>query len=479
MEKLKYFHNENYLLIYNVETLQLIKFRSGLKSILPKILPEDYSNAEKNAFYNKINNVNDLNFKIYLQQIFETNSFNFDETETDAEKETITISFAPTHKCNLKCKYCFAESGENYKNKKKNMDINTLDKIFKFIFDIYAPKCKNIQISLVGGGEPFLNLEICKYLNESIEHYKKCVNKKLFIATNGTLYDNNIKNDLISINPQLGISIDGNRINHNKFRIYQNSQGTYDDIISNMAKIQSDKDLSKKTRNFTFMTVLTTENLNLVELLKHHRNLGATSVQIKIVRSNDEKISINEKNLYLFKNAYKELSDFLIEEFASKKMEYLYMITNKSDYFGKFIKSLLLSQPNIFRCGAGRDRLSFTADGNIFPCDNFVGNNKFLLGSVFDEFNANLYKKFNQLSINKLETCSSCWIRYLCSGDCCFNSFVRTGDISTPDPVMCDLFKFLGELSIRLVTTLDDIDRNQFKSFKRLISIREKNNFIH
>lgn len=476
MNKIKYFYKNEYLLVYNIETLQLIKFRSNFKHILPKLLPENYTDIHKRFFLDKMQKINNENFKIYLEQLFNTNTFS---EKFEENNETITISFAPTHKCNLKCKYCFANSGENYNKSEKEISIKVLEKIMEFIFCTYAPKCKNLQISLVSGGEPFLNLSVCTELDKIIKTYNEKINKKIFIATNGTIYNDHIRDNLVLINPQLGISIDGEKVIHNRTRIYQNLKGTYEDIIKNISIIKNDTNLSNKTKDFILMTVLNTENLDMVQTLKHHSNLGVSSVQFKIIRSNDKQMSINNENIHLFKEAYSKLSTFLIEEFSKKNLTYLQMITNNSDYFGKFIKALILCQPNVYRCGAGRDRFSFTADGSIYPCDSFVGNEEFLLGNIFDKFNYELQEKFYKLRIDELDSCKSCWIRYLCTGDCCFNSYIRTGSIKESDSVMCELFQFLAQLAIDLVTDMDEIDRKQFKKFSRLISIRERNNFIH
>lgn len=477
MRKLKYFRNDDYLLVYNIETLQLLKFRSDLKNILPSLLPEAYSEKQKDLFLKQTERISDPNFRFFLYQLFETNDLK--GRGMDIEKETISITFAPTHDCNLRCKYCFAESGRNYRGINKNMDVTTLKHVLKFIFDVYAPECRNMQISLVSGGEPFLNLGICEDLIKFINDYYKSINIKLFVATNGTIYNDEIKNYLLELNPQLGISIDGDKAHHDKNRLYSNAQGTYDYVVNTIEKIQSDNDLSNKTRDFILMTVLTPDNLDIVNILKHHNSLGASSAQIKLVRSNDERFSLNEDNLILFKKAYSYLHSFLLDEYSSGNIDYLLMITNNADYFGKFVKSLILSQPNTYRCGAGKDRFSFSANGDIYPCDNFVGINDYLLGNVYDQFDFNTTKRFYKLDVNELNACKSCWVRYLCTGDCCYHSLIRTGDMYTPDETMCEFFTFLAELAIKLVAQMDDIDRQQYKRFKRIVEIREANNFIH
>lgn len=474
MKKIKYFMRGNYLLAYNVATLQLLKFRSDIKRILPVLLPEDYTEKQKEDFLKKLKEVRDKGFSLYLEQLLKTNDCQL--AKIDDAKETMTLSFAPVHQCNLNCKYCFAHAGDNYKKSEKTISHLTMKKIFDFVLRKYAPECKNLQINLVSGGEPFLNLNVCEEIEHILMAYP--INKRLFIATNGTLYDENIKRQLRLMTPQLGISLDGNKQVHDKNRRYKNGKGTYEDVVRHLEEIKSDTSLAKKTREFILMTVLTADNLDIVSILKHHKKLNASSVQIKLVRSNDE-LSLNKGNIHLFKEAYQKLSDFLFCEYQNNQLEYFYMLVNSTDYFGKFIKNLMLTLPNHYRCGAGRDRLSFSADGNIYPCDNFVGKEEFLLGNLETGYDWKQAERFYGLSVTTMEKCKECWIRYLCAGDCCYNSYIHTKDIATPDEVMCEFFEFLANLAITLVADMGEVNKERYQKVKKIMFIRENNNFIH
>lgn len=103
------------------------------------------------------------------------------------------------------------------------------------------------------------------------------------------------------------------------------------------------------------------------------------------------------------------------------------------------------------------------------------------MGNINDKIDIDmeLFQRYNELNVLQIDRCKSCWIRYLCAGDCCHNSFLRMGSLSTPDPVMCDFFVFLAETAIKIVSKMQDIDNENYKIFKRLIKIREKNTFIH
>ncbi len=280
-----------------------------------------------------------------------------------------------------------------------------------------------------------------------------------------------------NIKPQIGISIDGPKEIHDSMRVYKDERGTYEVVVDNLKKLRN-KSVIVKTKKPMFMTVITEKNLDLVKILKHHLELDATSIQMKIARGDNNKFGIKEDNVSSFVSAYQNLVYYMINEYKNKNLAPFLALINGNDTMGKMIKSIILLEPNCYRCGAGKDRFSFTANGDIYPCDNFVGIEEFKLGNIYqDGFIDSI--KYYEYHVNNSEVCSSCWAKYLCSGDCYYNSYIRTGNLKNPDSCMCSFFKKLSEMIIILVAEMEEVDYEQYKKLKRLISIRERNNFIH
>ena len=172
----------------------------------------------------------------------------------------------------MHCNYCFADSGENYQGTHKEMSEETLKRIFEFIFQSYAPDCSYVLVSLVSGGEPFLNLDIVAKINKIIDSIVPNMSRKIFVGTNMTLYNEQISQKLKEINPQLGVSIDGAEHVHNRNRIFANGEGTYRNVVHNLKTMKEDSNLSTKTKNCIFMSVITEDNLDLIDILKHHKS---------------------------------------------------------------------------------------------------------------------------------------------------------------------------------------------------------------
>ena len=472
-DKVKYFYHKDYLIAFNTRTLKVFKFKSGLKDILPQILPENFTAFQKKMFIKETEQIKNEEFKCYLKFL------SYDEAylNENVSRNTLTISFPTVHKCNLKCKYCYADTGENYNNEVKNMEENVIEDIISYTLKKLAPDCNYLQISLVSGGEPLLNLGVMNNINHIIDKYRRGIKRKIFIASNMTLLNEQHIAFFNEIKPQIAISIDGPKEVHNSMRVYKDDSGTYDDVVRNIQKLKEDCTIAK-TKSPMFMVVITEKNLDLVSVLKHHISLGATSVQMKISRGDYSKHGITEKNVSLFVAAYQKMIDYLLSQYVNKNMAPLLALINGNDTMGKMIKSIMLLEPNCYRCGAGKDRFSFTANGDIYPCDNFVGIEKFKLGNIYTNNRIDTGEYYN-CHTDRSDVCKKCWAKYLCSGDCYFNSYIRTGSMIVPDSCMCEFFKKLSEMVIKFVAEMEIEDFEQYKKLKRILSVREKNNYIH
>lgn len=75
-------------------------------------------------------------------------------------------------------------------------------------------------------------------------------------------------------------------------------------------------------------------------------------------------------------------------------------------------------------CGCGNEYIAVTPEGDIFPCHQFVGDDKWKMGNVLDgSFNYDMKRLLHRLiSIQKPE-CKNCWAKFYCSGGCNANSW--------------------------------------------------------
>ena len=102
-------------------------------------------------------------------------------------------------------------------------------------------------------------------------------------------------------------------------------------------------------------------------------------------------------------------------------------------------------------CGAGCEYVAITPEGDIYPCHQFVGNEDYKLGSLYDgTFDQELSGRFAGLNIYTREECRDCWARFYCSGGCSASNLLVNGDIKKPHRVGCELERKRLECAIAL-----------------------------
>jgi uncharacterized protein len=93
-------------------------------------------------------------------------------------------------------------------------------------------------------------------------------------------------------------------------------------------------------------------------------------------------------------------------------------------------------------CGAGSEYLAVTPSGKLYPCHQFVGDEKFQIGDVFHGIaHNNSTREFAACHVYNKPECAKCWAKFYCSGGCMATAYYASGDIFTPDTTSCALMK--------------------------------------
>lgn len=108
-------------------------------------------------------------------------------------------------------------------------------------------------------------------------------------------------------------------------------------------------------------------------------------------------------------------------------------------------------------CGAGVTTVSVAADGAVYPC-HMLHRGKYRMGNVFSESLASILggsaaRSFAVLSVDSVEGCAECRIRYLCGGGCRARSEYCYGSVGRKDPY-CALMKGFYSLVERDVSEM-------------------------
>lgn len=399
-----------------------------------------------------------------------------DKKYTATTSDTGYFSFAPVSNCNLRCKYCFAESGEVVKGTKM-FSKELITAICDFMITEFMPNAKRFRFDFVGGGEPLLNKPLLKDTIGLLEYIFNKYHKplKIWLCTNGTLLDDDITAFFDRHHINVGISLDGPEKTHDACRPLENGKGSYQTIVNNVQNVLQNPQFSNHVKDLWGLCVLSSQSENYIDLLQHHKALGFSSMQMKIARlSKNNPLSLNNANLSDFECRIDELLCFSFNQANQGNIQELLFFLNDNDHIGKIVRRIFIRKPYIYRCHAAQAKLSFDAEGNIYPCDSFVGHKAFVIGHVYKGIDEQKQAPFKSLSIYDRQPCRTCWARFVCGGDCYHNSFVSNHNVSVPDPIFCEIVKFVAEKSIIHINKLQQNNYEIYETLYKTLIVRDK-----
>ena len=102
-------------------------------------------------------------------------------------------------------------------------------------------------------------------------------------------------------------------------------------------------------------------------------------------------------------------------------------------------------------CGSGTEYMAVTPWGDLYPCHQFVGEEKYKLGDVWNGVtNTEIQNEFAECNVYTREECRKCWARLYCSGGCAANAYHATGSVKGIYKTGCELFQKRMECAIML-----------------------------
>ena len=375
-------------------------------------------------------------------------------SEDDYEKYALTSVASPiksmclhvSHDCNLRCEYCFASTGD-FGGGRMLMDLETGKKAIDFLMKMSANR-ETLELDFFGG-EPLMNFEVVKqivaYAREEEKKYKKKI--RFTITTNGMLLTED-KFDFINEEmSNVVLSIDGRKDVNDRVRCRVDGSGSYDRIIENYKKfvpLRGDKD-------YYVRGTYTKYNLDFSEDVMHLFEQGFEQISVEPVMA-DPKMpyAISDGDLPKIFKEYEILSEKITK------------IRNEGRFINFFHFMLDLSGgPCLYKrlsgCGSGTEYLAVTPWGDLYPCHQFVGNEKFLLGNVDEGVkNTDMTDEFKMCNVYAKESCRDCFARFYCSGGCAANSYNFHGNLTDAYKVGCELEKKRVECAIMIKAAMAD-----------------------
>ena len=342
------------------------------------------------------------------------------------------------HTCNLNCSYCFASQGK-YHGKRAVMSLEVGKRALDFLVENSGTR-HNLEVDFFGG-EPLMNFQMIKDLVSYARELEKKHNKnfRFTLTTNGILIDKDVIDFANREMSNVVLSLDGRREIHDRYRVDYNGQGSWDKIVPKFQELVR----ARGGKNYYMRGTFTHANPDFLEDIKVMLDLGFNELSMEpVVCAKGDTEELTEEDFPIVCKQYEDLAMLMLQRHKEKKdfTFYHYMID-------------LSGGPCIYKrisgCGSGTEYMAVTPWGDLYPCHQFVGEEKYKLGDIYKGVtNKEAQCEFASCNVYARPDCKDCWAKLYCSGGCAANAYHATGSVRGIYEYGCRLFRKRMECAI-------------------------------
>jgi radical SAM protein with 4Fe4S-binding SPASM domain len=359
-------------------------------------------------------------FDQFVQYMVQEGALEWKETPSPIEplyreNRPFSITIDITSACNLRCDFCSADSGSAHP------DDLTMDDIVPLLEQVKKFKPTPFAIS---GGEPLLKKDMVLYILGELAPVSEIA---VTIFTNATLVTKDYAQQLYDAGLRYArVSVDGHTAAvHDAIR----GKGTFQKTT------QGIKYLRELGIHVNTVSVISKMNYRYLMEIRHFVSHIADTYGLAVVQEYGR--GANSENLLLTEE----------ERFA----------VNMANLRTENIQTNV-SPRN--RCNVG-ETIYIRANGDIFPCF-YLQFPEFKVGNIKENDLSEIYENkimqnLLKMTVEDLEECRDCDIRYYCGGACRGFAYLERGSIYLPDPLNCEKNKTL----VRMILEKGDENTKQ------------------
>jgi len=307
------------------------------------------------------------------------------------------------------------------------------------------------------GAEPFCGYDIMKYIVEKA--ISTPLSLKFGATTNCTLITEEIARWMGEHEFGVLCSLDLSKERHNKYRVYPDGRGSWDDAQHGLKLIRKYVNKTPQVRaTFGPGTIK-----GLAKDIKSMVDQGLTNLAVGSI----------------YEATWTE-SDFdeLREEFSTLRVLYEDWYSNEIPVFSMFVRDGIAPQlanqrPWKNHCGLGQGSIGVDVNGDLYPCHRFVASKHACIGSVRDGFSPN--RLHWMTSWGKIppysqtpRRCLDCSYKMACSGGCIAANHDQFGYTH----ILSDAFCTIKQLEVEYFNDFLDRFKDKSRVFKKLFLSR-------
>ncbi|MGU3345374.1 radical SAM protein [Pseudomonas monsensis] len=361
--------------------------------------------------------------KLIEAGIVDIGSNNNDRKPSVERGQVTLVIIEALNYCNLACTYCF----EDVPTKGRKMTFETADTIVASIEKLNLAKNFVMEFN---GGESFSNIKTLCHIISKVESSKIKANHNVSygVTSNLTYLNEQIINLLKKYNFSVSVSLDGEKFDHDKNRIFSTGKGSHEKVMNNI------KILNENRINFSTVSVIS-EPGQLTRSYNFLKSIKIPYVSFAIRRHSDRKPLEDVDYSFIANELFEAFQDsflhFQKKEFSPKLLDAVILIKNLISPFDP--QYMCLRTP----CGAGTNMITYDTGGDIYICQDLIKEPQFKVCNASEPEPQDLID--NNDIVRKLRSrkpggnigCEECDFQMFCQGGCYSTSYYASNkDVS-------------------------------------------------
>lgn len=358
--------------------------------------------------------------------------------------------------CNMDCTYCFyLEKEAIFQQPVHRMSDEVLEEYVKQYCE--SQNTPELNFAWQGGEPTLMGVEFFEKAVKFQKKYSAGRPVQNAFQTNGLLINNDWCKFLAKEKFLIGLSLDGPRHIHDKFRVDRGGKPTFDRVMKTLKLMKSHR------VEFNTLSCVTRQNAkHAVEIYNFLKSTGSTFMQfIPIIeRKPDDKASLLGLKLALPPDLAADDTDEQVMPWTVQPEQYGQFLidifeewvrrdvgTTFVQIFDVMLNAWMGLPPPLCvfaeKCG---DAMIIEYDGGLYSCDHFVYPD-YYLGNITETPMTELVTQEKQITFgsNKLDKltkqCLNCDVRFACNGDCPKHRFAQTTDGEAGLSWLCESYK--------------------------------------
>ena len=485
------FESNNKKYFYDLGTGKIFLVEPEVFDLLNLILDNKWDEAVKISSQSK----SDVYESIINENILlapELNSYigvQISDLENQLLRNRAQITLELTEKCNMRCKYCIYQEGQGGYREFGNHDMTF--EVAKLAIDDLIEHSQDEKVIFVSfyGGEPLLKFDLLKQCIDYCETIKG-KNISYALTTNGTLVDRDMANYFSRLGERIHItiSLDGPKYMNDKYRVYGDGKGTFDDAVRGAKLIINEFSKNGSKLSLGINSVLPEYHEHDLNSIEHYfesqewlpsdvvftSSFVATKDKemdyLGIDSPIEEEIICNSKKI---KGYFDPLFDWASPSENENMTSKIIAKDNVIKELAMIHRRLLFDSPmeSYYMCGCcvpGARRVYVTTKGEYLICEKLGEAPD--IGNVYEGLDLGKIKKHyvTDYCEQTIPYCNDCWAVHLC-GMCYMNCYDHEGINLKLRHSKCimnriyieknlELYHKILELNSEALSILDDYD---------------------